>query len=260
MNFLIPIAALGGLAIFVGAILALVSRLLKVEQEFKVKVANDGNELTVEWGANLLEALKAAGYGLMAACGGQGVCGTCRVKIIEGLEEPTAAQLGPLKGDLRKEGWVLSCQTQVKNDLVIELFAPLVSSWPAVGEVAEEEVRKLSPAAQLIRRHLPGFGCGACGYEACEDYAEALAAGEAPPDRCIPGGEPVRQGVERVLLSLRVREVLPGFDCGACGYESCEGYAEALAAGEAPPDRCIPGGVPVRKEIEGALQKIEAPS
>jgi ferredoxin len=206
MNFLVPIATLGGLAIFVGAILALVSRLLKMEKEFRVKITNDGNELTVEWDANLMEALKAAGYGLMASCGGTGVCGTCRVKIIEGLDEPTPAQLGPLKGDLRKEGWVLSCQTQVKDNLVIELFAPLVSSWPEVGETeAEVEVKELSPKAQKIRSKLPGFDCGACGYESCEDYAEALATGEVPPARCIPGGEPVRKEIEGALKQLKVR-------------------------------------------------------
>ena len=193
MNFVIPIATLAGLAIFVGAVLALLSRLLKVEKEFKVRVVNDGNELVVGWGTNLLEALKAAGYGMMAACGGQGVCGTCRVKVIEGLEKPTAAQLGPLKGKLREEGWVLSCQTQVKNDLVIELFAPLVSAWPAIGEAAEEAVRELSPAAQRVRERLPGFDCGVCGYETCDDYAEAVAEGEAPPDRCYPGGAPVKE-------------------------------------------------------------------
>ncbi len=189
-----------GLAAFVGLILVLVSRLLRVEQEFLVKITNDENQVTMDWGANLMDALKAAGYGMMASCGGQGVCGTCRVKAIEGLEEPTAAQLGPLKGKLRQEGWVLSCQTQVRNDLVIELFAPLVSTWP---EEKAAEVKELPPEAQRIRARLPGFDCGACGYETCEDFAFALAAGEAPPDGCLPGGEPVRQGVEEALEELK---------------------------------------------------------
>lgn len=201
MSFLVPIATLGGLAVFVGIVLAWVSRLLRVEEEFKVNVTNDGNEITVDWGANLMDALKAVGYGMMASCGGQGVCGTCRVKIIEGLEEPTAAQLGPLKGKLRQEGWVLSCQTQVRGDLVIELFAPLVSSWPE--EQAEQEVKELSSAAQQVRVKLPGFDCGVCGYEICDDYAEAVASGEAPPDKCIPGGVPVLRGLEETLEGLK---------------------------------------------------------
>lgn len=40
----------------------------------------------------------------------------------------------------------------------------------------------------------------------------------------------------------RVRAALPGANCGACGYSGCDGYAAAVAAGEALPDRCAPGG------------------
>ena len=264
MSFVVPIATLAGLAIFVGSVLALLSRVLKVEKEFKVKVVNDGNELTVGWNANLLEALKAAGYGMMAACGGQGVCGTCRVRVIEGLEEPTPAQLGPLKGKLREEGWVLSCQTQVQNDLVIELFAPLVSAWPEVGEAAEEaaeakakpKAKELSPAAQRVRARLPGFDCGVCGYETCDDYAAAVAEGKAPQDGCYPGGELVVQGVRRALLGLELRKALPGFDCGVCGYKTCDDYAAAIADGEAS-DKCYPGGEPVQERLKALLDQSE---
>ena len=44
---------------------------------------------------------------------------------------------------------------------------------------------------------------------------------------------------EKVKL---VREALPGANCGACGYTGCDGYAEAVAKGEAEPNLCIPGG------------------
>ena len=36
--------------------------------------------------------------------------------------------------------------------------------------------------------------------------------------------------------------VLPGANCGACGFSGCDGYAAAVAAGEATPDKCAPGG------------------
>ncbi len=39
-----------------------------------------------------------------------------------------------------------------------------------------------------LRSMLPGVNCGACGYRGCDDYAAALAAGDATPDRCVPGG------------------------------------------------------------------------
>ena len=39
-----------------------------------------------------------------------------------------------------------------------------------------------------------------------------------------------------------VREMLPGVNCGACGYTSCDGYAAVLAAGAAPTGLCSVGG------------------
>lgn len=40
----------------------------------------------------------------------------------------------------------------------------------------------------------------------------------------------------------KIRECLPGANCGACGYSGCDGYAAAVASGEAEPDKCAPGG------------------
>lgn len=40
----------------------------------------------------------------------------------------------------------------------------------------------------------------------------------------------------------KIRECLPGANCGACGYSGCDGYAAAISAGEASPDKCAPGG------------------
>ena len=42
--------------------------------------------------------------------------------------------------------------------------------------------------AEDIRGFLPGANCGACGYAGCDDYAKAIANGDAKPNLCIPGG------------------------------------------------------------------------
>ena len=39
-----------------------------------------------------------------------------------------------------------------------------------------------------------------------------------------------------------VREALAGANCGGCGYPGCDGYAAAVAAGEAPCNKCVAGG------------------
>lgn len=47
----------------------------------------------------------------------------------------------------------------------------------------------------------------------------------------------------------KIREVLPGGNCGACGYPGCDGFAAAVARGEAPVDGCAAGGAAVAKAV-----------
>ncbi len=54
----------------------------------------------------------------------------------------------------------------------------------------------------------------------------------------------------------KITEALPGANCGGCGYSGCAGYAEAVAAGKAPPDLCNPGGAAAAERI-GAILGIE---
>ena len=48
--------------------------------------------------------------------------------------------------------------------------------------------------------------------------------------------------VERDQRTNQVDDVLPGVNCGACGYAGCSSFAEALVAGDAPINGCPVGG------------------
>ena len=51
-----------------------------------------------------------------------------------------------------------------------------------------------------------------------------------------------------------VREVLPGANCGACGYSGCDGYAAALSKGETTQcNKCTPGGNDVAQQVAAIL-------
>ncbi len=48
----------------------------------------------------------------------------------------------------------------------------------------------------------------------------------------------------------KIREVLPGANCGACGFSGCDGYAAALSEGKTTETNlCSPGGGSVSNEI-----------
>jgi len=51
----------------------------------------------------------------------------------------------------------------------------------------------------------------------------------------------------------KVRNCLPGANCGACGFSGCDGYAEALVRGEVASNLCPPGGDTTLEQINDIL-------
>lgn len=69
-------------------------------------------------------------------------------------------------------------------------------------------------------------------------------------------------GVPNDETAEKIRAVLPGANCGGCGYSGCDGYAEAIAKGEAKPNLCSVGGADAAKaigEILGTEVEVSAP-
>ncbi len=52
---------------------------------------------------------------------------------------------------------------------------------------------------------------------------------------------------------LAAMEVLPGANCGACGFPGCAGYAKALVAGTIDLNQCPPGGADVVAKLARIL-------
>lgn len=60
--------------------------------------------------------------------------------------------------------------------------------------------------------------------------------------------------VEENETAKKLREVLPGANCGACGFSGCSGYAEALAnSPHIQTTLCVVGGDKVASEISDIL-------
>ena len=71
-------------------------------------------------------------------------------------------------------------------------------------------------------------------------------------------------GVAGIKFKVEVDEkeeavlgVLPGNNCGGCGYAGCSGLAAAIAAGNAPVNACPVGGEKVGKQI-AEIMGVEA--
>lgn len=55
---------------------------------------------------------------------------------------------------------------------------------------------------------------------------------------------------------VEVGEVLPGANCGGCGFPGCSGFAEAVVAGKADPSGCAAGGPSIAEQI-GKILGVE---
>lgn len=54
-------------------------------------------------------------------------------------------------------------------------------------------------------------------------------------------------------LFPKLRDALPGANCGGCGYAGCDAYAKAVAAGEAPVGKCPVGGASVTEAMSAIM-------
>ena len=75
-------------------------------------------------GDNLLELARRANVAIDAPCSGNGSCGKCRVKLMEGeLESPRSRHISD---EEYKDGWRLSCSSKVRSDCTV--FVPDIAS------------------------------------------------------------------------------------------------------------------------------------
>lgn len=70
-------------------------------------------------GESVIRAAMEAGVHVNASCGGEGVCGKCRVLIEEGSVEGGISE--KLSAEDREKGYRLACQAAVKSDLVVRI-------------------------------------------------------------------------------------------------------------------------------------------
>ena len=70
-------------------------------------------------GATIAEAAQQADVFITNLCGGEGVCGKCRVQVTKGRADAEEHAKGFFSQDELMKGYVLACQTEIHDDLEI---------------------------------------------------------------------------------------------------------------------------------------------
>jgi len=100
------------------------------DPEILVHFRPSGREAYVLPGTRLIEAAAEARVVLEVPCGGEGLCGKCRVIVAEGAGKPTAAERKWFSAEELQAGWRLACQSTV--------FIPTEVEIPPVSRAAAE--------------------------------------------------------------------------------------------------------------------------
>ena len=109
--------------------------------KIQVTIMPENLQVEVEKGSTLLEAAQAAGISVKSSCGGQGTCGRCAVKILEGNVTGGEGNLSRAK---REEGLILACTATVDN-------GPVTVEIPEASRLHEHQVLLDDDEEGLIR-------------------------------------------------------------------------------------------------------------
>ncbi len=115
-----------GVTMFTAIVLSLVAVILVARSRLvssgDVTIEINGEKtIRVPAGDKLLGTLSNQGIFLASACGGGGSCAQCKCIVTDGGGSMLATEEAHFSPREAREGWRLSCQTPVKQDMVIEV-------------------------------------------------------------------------------------------------------------------------------------------
>lgn len=124
-------------------------------QEFKITFLPEHKSISVDRGTDLLTAALKTGVHIYNSCGGEGVCGRCKVIVKKG--DYITEGSGRISEKEREEGYVLACRTSPESDM--EILVPEESMLGNL-EILTEEIKAerlaglYTPVEEIEEEHL----------------------------------------------------------------------------------------------------------
>ena len=111
---------------FTGVVMALVGVILVAKKMLVASgdvriIVNGQKDLIVPAGGKLLNVLADSEIFVSSACGGGGTCAQCKVKVKEGGGEILPTEKTHINNRESREGYRLSCQVAVKQDMKVDV-------------------------------------------------------------------------------------------------------------------------------------------
>lgn len=153
MTFWIAVGSLCGICGILAVLLVIADRYLNDYGICKLIINKGAREEDVEGGDTLLGSLNSAGVFIPSACGGQGSCGLCKLKVTDGGPPLLPTEEPHLSKEEVADNVRLCCQLKVHNDMDLEIPEELFNIREFEGTV--ESLTDLNHDIKLLRIALP---------------------------------------------------------------------------------------------------------
>lgn len=180
---------------------------------YEVTLQPIGRRIEVPAGMNLLDAARLAGVELVAICGGEGTCGTCRVHSISGQLSPrTLTEEAELSNDDLAAGDRLACQAEVLSDVRVDIPPESLTTPQRLQLEGQEiptaldpvviplEIEVLPPSLGDLRSDLTRLRASLAGLDHADLHFSLSVSADLP--------EKLRANSWRVRLAIRGDEVV----------------------------------------------------
>jgi len=162
-------------------------------ENIEININSGKKILKVQSGLPLLQTLAVQGIFIPSACGGRGICGTCKVKILSDVGPYSQSEINHISKEEMRQGIRLACQVKLKKSIKIELpeklfkierFKGIVESLKKVTyDINEVRIKLIEPseisfkAGQYIQIIVPPYG------DVKESVRRSYSIASTPSDR-----------------------------------------------------------------------------
>lgn len=143
-----------GLACLLTILLMIAERFLCNYGSCEIEI-NDKKKFSVTGGQSLLDSLYENEIFIPSACGGQGTCGYCKVRILEGAGAVLPTELPYLTDDEIATSTRLACQVKVKQNMKLRIREDFLNVQQYAGTVASARMISADTREIIIRLSAP---------------------------------------------------------------------------------------------------------
>ena len=180
---------------------------------FEINLQPIGRRIQVPAGTNLLDTARLAGVELVAICGGEGTCATCRVRPVSGQLSPrTLTEEAELSAEDLAAGYRLACQAEVLSDLRVDIPPESFTTPQRLQLEGQEIPTELDPVVVPLEVEVPPPSLGDLRADLTRLRDALTSLGHADLRFSLPVSadlpEKLRANNWRVRLALRGNEVV----------------------------------------------------